>query len=72
VLVPALDVWETKSEITTQFDLRGLAEGEISIEVADYHADGTGERRRRAGAGRPRPRGLRAASGLPGGVATAG
>ena len=33
--VPALDVWETENDIVYAFDLPGLAESEISIEVAD-------------------------------------
>src|SRR4029079_12030359 len=44
--IPALDVWETDSDIVYAFDLPGLAESEISIEVADDTLTVTGERRR--------------------------
>ena len=44
--IPALDVWETESDIVYAFDLPGLAESEISIEVADDTLTVTGERRR--------------------------
>ena len=44
--VPALDVWETASDVVYAFDLPGLAESEISIEVADDTLTVTGERRR--------------------------
>ena len=44
--VPALDVWETESDVVYAFDLPGLAEDEISIEVADDTLTVTGERRR--------------------------
>lgn len=44
--VPALDVWETDSDVVYAFDLPGLAEDEISIEVADDTLTVTGERRR--------------------------
>jgi HSP20 family protein len=33
--VPALDVWETESEIVYSFDLPGIPEEKISIEVSD-------------------------------------
>ena len=33
--VPALDVWETDSEIVYAFDLPGIPEEKISLEVAD-------------------------------------
>jgi HSP20 family protein len=33
--VPALDVWETASEVVYAFDLPGIPEDAISIEVAD-------------------------------------
>lgn len=33
--VPALDVWETDSEVVYAFDLPGIPEDEISIEVKD-------------------------------------
>ena len=32
---PALDVWETDSELVYAFDLPGVAEDEVKIEVAD-------------------------------------
>jgi HSP20 family protein len=44
--VPPLDVWETDNEIVYAFDLPGLSEDEISIEVADDTLTVTGERRR--------------------------
>jgi HSP20 family protein len=44
--VPALDVWETESDVVYAFDLPGLSEDEISIEVADETLTVTGERRR--------------------------
>lgn len=33
--VPALDVWETESDVVYAFDLPGIPESEISIEVKD-------------------------------------
>lgn len=33
--VPALDVWETDSEVVYAFDLPGIPEDKISLEVAD-------------------------------------
>ena len=45
--VPPLDVWETGTEIVYAFDLPGLAEDEISIEVHDDTLTVSGERRRR-------------------------
>jgi HSP20 family protein len=44
--VPALDVWETENDVVYAFDLPGLAEDEISIEVADDTLTVTGERSR--------------------------
>ncbi len=44
--VPALDVWETESDVVYAFDLPGIAEDEISIEVADDTLTVTGERSR--------------------------
>ncbi|HEX3290993.1 MAG TPA: Hsp20/alpha crystallin family protein [Gaiella sp.] len=44
--VPALDVWETETDVVYAFDLPGLSEDEISIEVADDTLTVTGERRR--------------------------
>ncbi len=46
--VPALDVWETDDELVYAFDLPGLEESEISIEVADDTLTVTGERRRQS------------------------
>jgi HSP20 family protein len=44
--VPALDVWETEHDVVYAFDLPGIAEDEISIEVADDTLTVTGERTR--------------------------
>ena len=44
--VPALDVWETDSEVVYAFDLPGLAEDDISIEVQEGSLTVTGERTR--------------------------
>ena len=44
--VPALDVWETDTDVVYAFDLPGLSEKEISIEVSDDTLTVTGERRR--------------------------
>ena len=44
--IPPLDVWETDTEIVYAFDLPGLSENEISIEVHDDTLTVTGERRR--------------------------
>ncbi len=45
--VPALDVWETEDELVYAFDLPGLEENEISIEVADDTLTVTGERQKK-------------------------
>lgn len=42
--VPSLDVWETESEIVYAFDLPGLEEDKISIEVHDDTLTVSGER----------------------------
>ena len=42
--VPALDVWETESELVYAFDLPGLSEDKISIEVQDDTLTVSGER----------------------------
>jgi len=42
--VPPLDVWETDTEIVYAFDLPGLAEDKISIEVHDATLTVSGER----------------------------
>ena len=44
--VPALDVWETDTEVVYAFDLPGLAEDEITIEAHDGSLTVTGERTR--------------------------
>jgi HSP20 family protein len=42
--VPALDVWETESELVYAFDLPGMNEAEIQIEVQDDTLSVSGER----------------------------
>jgi len=42
--VPALDVWETDSEVVYAFDLPGIPEDKISIEVKDETLTISGER----------------------------
>ena len=42
--VPALDVWETESELVYAFDLPGLEEDQIDIEVQDDTLTVSGER----------------------------
>ena len=44
--VPALDVWETESEIVYAFDLPGIPEEQISVEVEDGSLTVTAERQR--------------------------
>jgi HSP20 family protein len=44
--VPALDVWETESEIVYAVDLPGISEDKISVELADGALTITGERER--------------------------
>jgi HSP20 family protein len=44
--VPALDIWETESELVYAFDLPGLAEDQIQIEVQDDTLSISGERER--------------------------
>ena len=44
--VPALDVWETPSEVVYSFDLPGIAEDQISIEVKDDTLTISAERER--------------------------
>ena len=44
--VPAIDVWETDSELVYAFDLPGMSEEEISIEVHDDTLTVSGERRK--------------------------
>lgn len=42
--VPALDVWETENELVYAFDLPGILEDKISLEVADETLTVTAER----------------------------
>jgi HSP20 family protein len=42
--VPALDVWETEAELVYAFDLPGIPEDKISVEVEDGALTVTGER----------------------------
>jgi HSP20 family protein len=44
--VPALDVWETESEVVYAFDLPGVSEEEISIEVKEDMLTVSAERER--------------------------
>src|SRR5438128_2569309 len=44
--VPAVDVWETESEIVYAFDLPGIPEEQISVEVEDGSLTVTAERQR--------------------------
>ena len=44
--VPALDVWETENEIVYAFDLPGIPEDEISVEVEDGSLTVSAERAR--------------------------
>ena len=44
--VPALDVWETEKEIVYAFDLPGIPEDQISVEVEDGSLTVTAERTR--------------------------
>ena len=44
--VPALDVWETDSDVVYAFDLPGIAEDKISIEVKDDTLTVSAERER--------------------------
>ena len=44
--VPALDVWETDAELVYAFDLPGIPEEQISLEVADDTLTVTAERER--------------------------
>src|SRR5205085_2759719 len=50
--VPAVDVWETDEEVVYAFDLPGIAEDEISVELDDNALTVTAERERRP-CGRP-------------------
>jgi HSP20 family protein len=44
--LPSVDVWETESELVLSFDLPGVKEDEISVEVDDGTLTVSGERRR--------------------------
>jgi HSP20 family protein len=44
--VPAVDVWETDSDIVYAFDLPGIAEDKISVELEDNALTISGERER--------------------------
>ena len=44
--VPAIDVWETDSELVYAFDLPGMSEDDISIEVHDDTLTVSGERQK--------------------------
>jgi HSP20 family protein len=44
--VPALDVWETESEVVYALDLPGVSEDKISVELDDGALTVTGERER--------------------------
>jgi HSP20 family protein len=44
--VPAVDVWETESEIVYAFDLPGIPEDQIAVEVEDGSVTVTAERSR--------------------------
>jgi HSP20 family protein len=44
--VPALDVWETPTEVVYAFDLPGIAEDQISIEVKDDNLTVSAERQK--------------------------
>lgn len=46
--VPALDVWETDSEVVYAFDLPGVLEDKVSIEVKDDTLSISAERERHA------------------------
>ena len=44
--VPAVDVWETDKEVVYAFDIPGISEDEISIELEDNSLTVSGERER--------------------------
>jgi len=44
--IPSVDVWETDSEIVYAFDLPGIPEHKVSVEVEDGSLTVTGERER--------------------------
>jgi HSP20 family protein len=49
--VPSVDVWETDSDVVYAFDLPGIPEDRISVEVEDGTLTVTGERERTEQAG---------------------
>ena len=44
--MPAVDVWETENELVLSFDLPGIAEDKISVELEDNVLTVSGERER--------------------------
>ncbi|HKO75011.1 MAG TPA: Hsp20/alpha crystallin family protein [Gaiellaceae bacterium] len=44
--LPAVDVWETEKELVLSFDLPGIAEDKIAVELDDNMLTVTGERER--------------------------
>lgn len=44
--MPAVDVWETENEVVYAFDLPGVPEGKISVELEDNVLTVSGERER--------------------------
>ena len=44
--MPAVDVWETESELVLSFDLPGISEDKISVELEDNVLTVSGERER--------------------------
>ena len=46
--LPAVDVWETESELVLSFDLPGIEEDKIAVELDDNILTVTGERERTA------------------------
>jgi HSP20 family protein len=46
--IPTADVWETENEVVYAFDLPGIGEDEISVELEDGALTVTAERERRA------------------------
>jgi HSP20 family protein len=44
--LPAVDVWETESELVLAFDLPGIAEDKVAVELDDNVLTVTGERER--------------------------
>jgi HSP20 family protein len=46
--LPAVDVWETENELVLSFDLPGIEEDKIAVELDDNVLTVTGERERRS------------------------